>query len=167
MLTQRRLTLSADELQTAVARRFPIEQRVAELLDVRLSTPRLRLLPDSGRVSTELDLEISERLRLSRHPAKLSLDFGLRFQTSDRSVRLRDVRVQELVLTRLSPAYQNLMNRYAPPLAERALDGIMLHQVSEADWNQLQRLGLQPGEFTVTAQGLSLDFRPAQPSTLR
>lgn len=167
VLTQHRLTLSAEQLQAALDRRFPLEHRVAELLDVRLSAPRLKLLPDSGRVATELELEITERLRRSRHPAQLALDFGLRFQASDRSVRLRDVRVTQLAFTRLAPAYQELMNRYVPPLAERALDGWMLHQVSEADWNKLQRLGLQPGEFTVTAQGLNLDFRPPQPSAPR
>lgn len=160
VLTQRRLTLSGAQLQAALEPRFPMQQRVAEVLDVRLSTPRLQLLPERGRIATELQLDITERLLQSTHPARLVLDFGLRFEPSDRSVRLQGVRVQQLVLTRLAPAYQELMNRYAPRLAERALDGLMLHQISEAEWNTLQMLGLQPGEFSITPQGLSLDFRP-------
>lgn len=163
LLTGRSIRLSAEQLQATLGQRFPMQQRVAEVLDVRLSSPRLRLLPERGRIATELQLDITERLLQSSHPARLALDFGLRFEPRDRTVRLRDVRVQQLVFTRLTPAHQELMNRYAPRLAERALDGQVLHQVSEADWNTLQMLGLEPGEFTVTPQGLSLDFRP--PST--
>lgn len=158
LITQRRLSFSADQLQASLSQRFPLEQRVAEVLDVRLSSPRLKLLPATGRIATELQLDITERLLQSTHPASLALDFGLRFESSDRTVRMRDVRVQQLVFTRLAPAYQELMNRYAPRLAERALDGQVLHRVSDSEWSGLQMLGLQPGEFSVTPQGLSLDF---------
>lgn len=164
LLTQRRLSLSREQLQTALSQRFPMEQRVAEVLDVRLSAPKLSLLPTAGRLATELQLDITERLLKTTHPASLALDFGLRFEPTDRSVRMHSVRVQQLVFTRLAPAYQTLMNRYAPRLAERALDGQQLHQISEADWNTLHMLGLQPGEFKVTSQGLSLDFRPPTPA---
>ena len=164
LLTQRSLNLSREQLQAALGQRFPMEQRVADVLDVRLSTPKLSLLPASGRVATELQLDITERLLQSAHPASLALDFGLRFELADRSVRMHSVRVQQLVFTRLAPSYQTLMNRYAPRLAERALDGQVLYQVSTADWNTLQLLGLQPGEFKVTPQGLSLDFRPPAPA---
>ena len=164
LLTQRSLNLSREQLQAALGQRFPMEQRVADVLDVRLSAPKLSLLPASGRVATELQLDITERLLQSTHPASLALDFGLRFETADRSVRMHSVRVKQLVFTRLAPSYQTLMNRYAPRLAERALDGQVLYQVSTADWNTLQLLGLQPGEFKVTPQGLSLDFRPPAPA---
>ena len=164
LLTQRSLNLSREQLQAALGQRFPMEQRVADVLDVRLSAPKLSLLPAEGRVATELQLDITERLLQSTHPASLALDFGLRFELADRSVRMHSVRVQQLVFTRLAPSYQTLMNRYAPRLAEWALDGQVLYQVSTADWNTLQLLGLQPGEFKVTPQGLSLDFRPPAPA---
>jgi hypothetical protein len=167
LLTQRSLNLSREQLQAALGQRFPMEQRVADVLDVRLSAPKLSLLPATGRLATELQLDITERLLQSTHPASLALDFGLRFEPADRSVRMHSVRVQQLVFTRLAPAYQTFMNRYAPRLAERALDGQVLHQISEPDWNTLQMLGLQPGEFKVTAQGLSLDFRPPAPTAPR
>ena len=50
LLTQQRLTLSREQLQAALDKRFPLEQRVAEVLDVRLSSPQLKLLPASGRI---------------------------------------------------------------------------------------------------------------------
>ncbi len=165
LLTSRRISLSAEQLQSSLAQRFPMEQRVSEVLDVRLSAPRLKLLPASGRIATELKLDITERLLQSTHPASLALDFGLRFEPSDRSVRMQGVRVQQLVFTRLAPAYQELMNRHAPRLAERALEGQVLHRLSDAEWSGLQMLGLEPAEFSVTPQGLNLDFRsPASAS---
>jgi hypothetical protein len=160
LLTEQKLTLSGAQLQAALNPRFPLEQRVAEVLDLRLSAPRLQLLTERQRIATELQLDITERLLQSTHPGRLALDFGLRFENADRTVRMQGVKVQQLVLNRLAPAYQELMNRYAPRLAERALEGQVLHQVSEADWSALQRLGLQPGEFRITPQGLTLDFKP-------
>jgi hypothetical protein len=160
LLTRRSIELSAAQLQDALSQRFPMEQRVAEVLNVRLSPPRLRLLPAAGRIATDFQLDITERLLQSTHPAQLALDFGLRFEPADRTVRLRDVRVQQLAFTRLAPAYQELMNRYAPRLAERALQDLALHQISASDWRALQGLGLQPGEFKITSQGLRLDFHP-------
>lgn len=160
LLTEQKLTLSGAQLQAALNQRFPLAQRVAEVLDVRLSTPRLQLLPERQRIAAELQLDITERLLQSTHPARLALDFGLRFENTDRTVRMQGVKVQQLVLNRLAPAYQELMNRYAPRLAERALEGQVLHQVSESDWSALQRLGLQPGKFRISAQGLTLDFKP-------
>ncbi len=159
LLTEQRLTLSRAQLQAALAQRFPWTQRVAELLDVRLHSPHLQLLAPSQRIAVELQLDITERLLQSAHPGRLALDFGLRFERTDRSIRMRDVQVQQLVLDKLAPPYQAFMNRYAPRLAERALDNQVLHQLSESDWAGLQRLGLQPAEFRITAQALSLDFQ--------
>lgn len=161
LLTRRSIELSAAQLQAALSQRFPMEQRVAEVLSVRLGPPRLRLLPAAGRIATDFQLDITERLLQSTHPAQLALDFGLRFEPADRTVRLRDVRVQQLVFTRLAPDHQELMNRFAPRLAERALQDLALHQISASDWRALQGLGLQPGEFKVTPQGLRLDFDPS------
>ncbi len=162
LLTRQRLSLSREQLQAALAQRFPLEQRVAEVLDLRLAEPVLQL--QAGRIGAELALTVTERLLGTAHPARMALDFGLRFEPSDRSVRMQGVRVQQLAFTRLAPAYQALMNRHAPALAERALEGQVLYQVSEADWQSLLRLGLVPGEFTVTPQGLDLDFRPPPPT---
>ena len=100
LLTRQRLSLSREQLQAALARRFPLEQRVAEVLDLRLAEPQLHL--QAGRIGAELALTVTERLLGTAHPARMALDFGLRFEPSDRSVRMQGVRVQQLAFTRLA-----------------------------------------------------------------
>ena len=58
----RTYTISQAQLLELIAKRFPVNDRVAELLDLQALAPRIKLLPDSNRIATELDLNLSERL---------------------------------------------------------------------------------------------------------
>lgn len=155
-VTQRRFTLPEAQLQQALARRFPVEQRVAELLDVRLSAPRLSLLPATNRLGTEIALSLVERLRNTRYDGSLALEYGLRFDGSDQSIRLADVHVSRLSLGGVPAPYQDLMGRYLPRLAERLLEGYVLHQFSPQDLGWVSDLGLEPAGLQVTPAGLSV-----------
>lgn len=159
-VTQRRFTLPEAQLQQALARRFPVEQRVADLLDVRLSAPRLSLLPASNRLGTELALGLVERLRGTRYDGSVALEYGLRFDSSDQSVRLADVRVSRFSLGGIPAPYQDLVSRYVPRLAERWLEGYVLHQFSEQDLGWVGSLGLEPAALQVTPAGLSVALQP-------
>lgn len=157
-----RYTVPEAQLQQALAKRFPVEQRLGELLDVRLSAPRLSLLPATNRLGTELDINLLERLGNTRYAGSLALDYGLRFDSSNQSVRLADVRVSRLNLSGVPPAYQELFARYAPRLAERLLDGYVLHQFSAQDLGWVGSLGLEPAGLQVTPAGLSVALQPRQ-----
>lgn len=161
-VTQRRFTLPEDQLQQALARRFPVEQRVVDLLDVRLSAPRLSLLPASNRLGTEVALNLVERLRGTRYDGSVALEYGLRFDSKDQSIRLTDVRVSRFSLGGLPAPYQDLISRYVPRLAERLLDGYLLHQFTEQDLGWIGSLGLEPAALQITPAGLSVALQPRQ-----
>ncbi len=166
-VTQRRFTLPEAQLQQALARRFPVEQRVADLLDVRLSSPRLSLLPASNRLGTELALNLAERLRGTRYDGSVALEYGLRFDSSDQSIRLADVRVSRFSLGGMPAPYQELLGRYVPRLAERWLEGYVLHQFTEQDLGWVGSLGLEPAALQVTSAGLSVALQPKTEKTER
>ena len=58
----RTVSVSASELQAWIARRFPVERRVLEVFELRLSAPTVRLLPQDNRLVTELNLLATDRL---------------------------------------------------------------------------------------------------------
>jgi hypothetical protein len=58
----------------------------------------------------------------------------------------------------LQPAANELINTYAPALAEQSLQEVVLHQLRPQDLALADTMGLQPGSITVTDKGLVIDF---------
>ncbi len=93
-----KVTLSEAELQRLLSARFPVEQRLLELFEVRASSPQLRLLPERNRLSAVLDLQARERILASQYKGRLDFDSALRWDAAEHAVRLDQVRVQDFVL---------------------------------------------------------------------
>ncbi|OGB05662.1 MAG: hypothetical protein A3E25_14585 [Burkholderiales bacterium RIFCSPHIGHO2_12_FULL_69_20] len=162
------ITLGEAELAALVARAFPLNRRVLEVLDLQLSAPRLRLQPDFNRVSVALTLRAHERLRGGNGRGRLVFDSALRYEPQDASVRLTQVRVQQVdfmpgssagpasaaldVLTaQPGPAY-----RIGRALAELALEDLAIYRLSADRQASLRQRGLQPGAVMVTARGVEI-----------
>ena len=90
------ITLGEAELADRIGRLFPRSQRLLEVLDIELSTPRLRLLPESNRLALSLWLRTRERLLGNAGHGQLAFDCVLRWEAQDFSLRLTQVRVQQL-----------------------------------------------------------------------
>ena len=159
-MAPRSVTVSAERLQQAIAQRFPIKQRLAEVLELEVLPPRLSLLPASNRLATDIDLNVADRLLGGRYSGSITLDFGLRFEPSDNTIRMTGARVNRVSLAGVPEPYQTAITRNAPRLAERLLDNRVLHQFSDKDLSLVNGLGLEPGEISVTPQGLSVTLVP-------
>ena len=55
----RRVELSQSRLQAGLERRFPLHNRMLALFDVRLTGPRLAILPETDRVGLTLDMSVA------------------------------------------------------------------------------------------------------------
>ena len=148
------------KLQEAVAKRFPYQQRLAEVLDLEVLAPRLTLLPESNRIGTALDLTLSDRLMRGSYTAAMAMDYGLRFEPSDSSIRMTGVRVNNVAVAGVPEPYRGAITRYAPKLAEQLLNDFVLHQFSEQEMSTVSGLGFEPGELKVTPRGLSVTLNP-------
>jgi hypothetical protein len=153
-------TISAQRLEQALARRFPRRYPVAGLLELELQTPRLTLLPERNQINAVLALETSgPLLRQRRYGGVLDVDFGLRYEPSDRSLRAHNLHVNALRVDGLPPAWADTLTRYAQPLADQALREVVLHQWQPQELSAVTGLGWEPAEITVTPQGLAVGFR--------
>ena len=90
------IRLGEAELADRLGRLFPLTRRVLEVLDIELSAPRLRLLPESNRLALALWLRSRERLLGNAGHGQLAFDCALRWAPQDASLRLTQVRVQQL-----------------------------------------------------------------------
>ena len=141
---QRGYTVSAEQLQAAVARRFPRSYPFGGLVDLTVQAPQLRLLPEQNRLGTDMVV--------------LAADFALRYEASDRTIRAHQLRVNALRFEDLPPSSAELLNAYAPRLAEQSLREVVLHQLKPQDLALPDVMGLQPGSITVTQQGVVIGF---------
>lgn len=156
----RNFNITPAQLQQALTGRFPNTQRVGELLELQLLTPRLSLLPASNRLATELDIQLMERLTGGQYKGSLAVDYGLRFEPSDNSLRMTGLAVRRVNIAGLAEPYQAMLGRQVPRLMERLLDDYPLHRFPEKDLALLSGLGLMPGEIKVTPNGLTVGLQP-------
>ena len=166
------ITLGQADLDRLLARKFPMTRRVLELLDVTLSAPRLQLLPERNRIAVALALSSQERLSGRAGQARLDFDSALRYEPGDATLRLTQVRVQQLSLdggsppgpAATAPAAPNMPGRLArlgQSLVETALEDLTLYSVPAERLADLRRLGLAPGAVTVTARGVEITLAKA------
>ncbi len=157
-LGPRQVTLSEADLQTLLERQFPLQRRLLEVIDVDIALPVLRLLPERKRIATELELRATERLSGRTVRGSLALDYALRYEPSDASVRLTQVRVQAAQLDLGSGPLAPSAARVGALLAERLLDDAALWRADAQRLRLLQRAGVAAADIDVSARGIEIRF---------
>ena len=156
------VTLSEREINRLIERRFPIERRLLEVFDVSVSAPRVSLLPDRNRLAALLDLQARERILGSQWGGRLDFDSQLRWEASDQSLRLHQVRVQDLALGAGAGglgAARSVAERLGAAVAERMLEDLSLYTLPPeraARVERLRRAGQAPVAVAVTARGVEI-----------
>ena len=159
----RSIRLSESELQAQLAKRFPMQRSLLDLFDLQLSDPVVRLDAAANRLATELTLSGSERRSGRSLQGRLALDYGLRYEPADGSIRLVQPRVDSLQLGEvpgLSPRRAEMLQSMGIALAERLLDDLVLYRISTERLTALRNAGYRPGTLQVTRSGLEITIEP-------
>jgi len=130
-----------------------------KLLDVDYNHQRAATMRSRGRATPSAMLAAGPALRRG-YNGVFDLDFALRFEASDLSIRAHQLRVNALQFEGLPPQTSALLSAYGPSLAQQSLQDVVLHQLKPQDLALPDGMGLQPGSITVTAQGLVIAFVP-------
>ena len=92
------------------------------------------------------------------HTGTFDVDFALRYETADLTIRAYRLNFQNLRIPGLQPQASELINAYGPALAKQALQEVVLHQLRAQDLAMADALGMQPHTITVTDKGLVIGF---------
>lgn len=152
-----RVAYSEAELNQMLGRRFPLEKRVMEALDLSLANPRLTLRPDAGRLATEFDLLANDRLFGHSWHGQLALEYGLRLEHSDNSLRFAEPHVTRFALDKGASAQAERIGALA---IERLLADTVIHRLKPEQVERLAQAGYELGEVKVTANGVEINARP-------
>ncbi len=159
----RTIEISEAQLVQLISTQFPFNSRYLELFDVSLASPRVRLIPAENRIGTELGYSIGSFLLGSRrYQGQLKLSYGLRFEPSDNTVRLSEVRVDGFEVPGVPSAYASRANRLGGLLAENLLKDFVIHRLKAEDLDTARGWGYQPGALTVQPGGLRLQLDPVK-----
>jgi hypothetical protein len=153
-------TVSLAQLQQVLAQRFPLRWPVGGLLEVEMRPPAIRLLPEANRVAAELPVEAAGPALRRRYAGSVDVDFALRYERSDQSIRAHGIRVDAVRTEGLSRDGARLLDAYLRQLSEQALLEVVLHRLRPQDLALAATMGFEPGAITVTPQGLTVGFVP-------
>ena len=156
----RSISISQAQLQQAVAAKFPLARSWQGMVVIQLQKPSVQLLAQSNSLRAAFDIWVTEKLMGNEYPGQMALDFGLAFHDADASIRLHNVRVQQLQMQGVPTAYQPVFQTYAPRLAEQVLQGLLVYELPASQRMLLQGLGYTVERMEVQEQGLRIVLAP-------
>jgi hypothetical protein len=160
LLGPRTVEISREELTEKLGKQFPTTKRVMKLLDVTAALPRLDLIEDSNRVGVTFDLMAKELLFEQSYKGTVGLSFGLRYEPSDLTIRLKDVRIEQVNVEGLPPVYQRALTNLGAQLVEDQLQDYPIHHFKPEDLRSADRMGYQVGDIKVTKNSLGIQLVP-------
>lgn len=153
--------ISTQALEKTIAQALPIHRSVNKLLQVDLQAARLKMLPATNRIGALIDVQASGLALNRSHDGTLHLEFSLRYEHSDHSLRAHAIQVQSLSLPTLPAQTQALLNMYSPKLSELALGELVLHRLRAPEAALLDTMGVKPEKITVTPHGIDITITSA------
>ncbi len=159
-VAQPRYTVSAATLQDAVAQRFPLRFAVAGLLQLTVETPALRLLPQANRIAADMAVVAAGPALARPSSGEFDLDFALRYERRDQTIRARGLRVRSLRVAGLPAPYPELLDAFGQSLAQQSFGELVLHRLRPSELALADGLGLEPDTIDVTDGGLVIGFAP-------
>ena len=161
LLGPREVDLPLSKLQSSLDRRFPMDNRMLELFDVRLTRPQLAV-HEGDRVSLTVDATVAQSFL--RRPLAGSLAFSGRLYVDPArsGVFMAEPRIERFAIAGLDDAVQRQLARAANGLMDQLVLDIPVYTFR---MDELRYAGVQyvPTRIATTPNGLRVSLEPAQP----
>jgi hypothetical protein len=157
----REVELPLDKLQAGLDRRFPMNNRMLELFDVRLSRPMLSLIPERDRVALTMHAEVAPPFLRQSWNGSLDLSGRLYVDAARGGVFMAEPRVERFVIDGINESYQRQLTKAANILMDKVIDDVPVYSFRMED---LRYGGVQfvPTRMTTTSRGLAITLEPAK-----
>ena len=151
-------TASRDELQTQIARRFPVAERYAEIFTVGLRDPQLGLDARTNRAAITATLTIASPLLGAPVQGLVSVSSSLRYDAATRALRLDQPKAERLELQGLEGSDAQQLQRVGAVVAQELLQGQVLRRFT-ADELTVGRKTYEIGDITVQDDGIKVQLK--------
>ena len=152
-------TATRSELQAEMAKRFPLQQRYAELFTVTLRDPQLGLDPANNRLGVTALLNIaSPLLRPAGVEGLVSVSSALRYDVPARAVRLVQPRADRIEMQGLSGRDAERLQQIGAVVAQELLRDQPLRTFT-AEELTVGRKTYEIGDITVQRNGIKVELK--------
>jgi hypothetical protein len=161
------LNISQERLMQLIAGQFPFNSKMLEVLDVGVSSPKISFDAANNRINTSLDLNVAGSgivglLTKREYKGGIDLSYGLRFEPTDNSVRMTDVKLGRLSVDGAPDLMERPLSRLGAALAQKLLSDQVLYKISAQDMEAAKGWGYKPGAFKIGATGLAITLDPIE-----
>jgi hypothetical protein len=159
ILGPREVDLPLHKLQASLDRRFPMDNRLLELFDVRLSRPQLAVLP-GDRVALTVDASVAQSFLRNPLGGTLAFSGRLYVDQAKSGVYLAEPRLERFAIGGLDESVTRQLARAANGVLEKAILDIPVYSFR---MDELRYAGVQylPTRIATTANGLRVSLEPA------
>lgn len=152
-------TASREELQAQIAKRFPVQQRYAEIFTVGLRDPHLGLDAKANRAAITAVLSIaSPLLRPSTVEGVVSVSSALKYDAPARALRLDQPKAERLELQGVTGRDAERLQQIGALVAQELLHGQPLRTFT-AEELTVGRKTYEIGDITVQQDGIKVELR--------
>ena len=152
-------TLTRQEIQAHIEKKFPLQLRYSGLFEVRLGDPHLPLLPASNRVALAANVHISNPIAKPHQvQGVLALSSGLKFDQATNAIRLNQPTADRVELQGLNGLNAQQLQNIGAMVVQELLRDYALYTFKPED---LRRFGktFEPGAITVLDDGIKVSPR--------
>jgi hypothetical protein len=150
-------TFTQQQVQDAVARKFPLQRTASQIFDVVLSNPVVGLAPDRNRVLVRLDARLSTPFMPNPVNGVFTLSSQLAYDAASHSVILMSPSVDDTQVAGQAAQYNQQINAAGALIATQLLDRYPIYTFKP---EQLQFAGVnyEPGTITVLTNGIRVQI---------
>lgn len=161
LMGSRDVEIPLAKLQESIANRFPFNNRFLELLDIRVTNPRIALQPDTNRVLTSMDASVAPPFMNRSWTGNLAISGQLRVDPSRNALVLSEPRVETFNVNGLDPLYANRIAAAGSLLAEQLFKDLPLYTFRPEEF-RYAGTSFNPTKITTRANALVVTFEPAR-----
>ena len=156
----RKVEIPLHKLQAGLERRFPVNNRLMQIFDIRLSRPMLSLQPEADRVALALEASVSPPFASNAWSASLSVSGRLYVDPGRAAVMMAEPRVDRLVLG-ANPEAERQLARVANGLVDTVVRDMPVYSFN---LEELRHAGVQfiPTRIETTRSGLLVTLEPSK-----
>jgi hypothetical protein len=158
LIGPREVEIPLHRLQEGIERRFPLDNRVLELLDIRLSRPQLSL-PGADRVALGMEAYVAPPFTNQSWTGSLALSGRLYLDAQRGAVLMNEARVDKFVIDGMDEARQRQLGKIANVLVGKVVRDVPVYTFRLED---LRYAGVQfvPTRITTTPRALVVTLEP-------
>jgi len=156
----RKVDIPLHKLQAGLERRFPVNNRLLQIFDIRLSRPLLSIQPEQDRIAVALDASVSPPFATDAWAGSVAFSGRLYVDPGRPAVMMAEPRVDSLRIG-ANPEAERQLTRVANSLIDTVVRDTPVYSFDPKD---LRYAGIQyvPTRIETTRTGLLVTLEPAK-----